>query len=183
MKTYNTIVLVTTPSANYSYKNKGSIYPFTSILYIGTILKQNGYNVKIIDDWYDKDYIDHLKNFVTNNRDRIIYIGFSVMTVCVPSSLLASTEIKEISNELPIVWGGAHPTLFPEQTLKNDAIDIVVINEGLSAAIDIAEHLQKNEDLSNVLGIGYKDILNNIKITSPAPLDSIKDLVINKEFK
>lgn len=175
MNNYNTIILVTTPPIKYSYRRKGYVYPFTSILYIGTILKKKGYNIKVIDGWYDKNYIDHLRQFVIDNKNKIIYVGFSVMTVCVPSSLKASIEVKKIKKELKVVWGGAHPILFPEQTLKNHAVDIAITNEGLLTAVNLAKHIQKKEDLSSIRGIGYKSASGKINITPPAQLDEIKD--------
>ena len=41
-----------------------------------------------------------------------------------------SKVIKEFDKSIPIVWGGAHPTLLPEMTLKDEMVDIIATGEG-----------------------------------------------------
>ena len=56
----------------------------------------------------------------------------------------------------PIVWGGVHPTLLPEQTASNDYVDIVVRGEGELIIKDLANALASNQPLDNVAGITYR---------------------------
>jgi anaerobic magnesium-protoporphyrin IX monomethyl ester cyclase len=42
---------------------------------------------------------------------------------------------------LPLVWGGWHPTLFPEQTAASDLADFVVAGDGETALLAIADYL------------------------------------------
>ncbi len=55
----------------------------------------------------------------------------------------------------PLVWGGVHPTLLPEQTASNDFVDIVVRGEGELIIKDLANALSSNEPLDAVAGITY----------------------------
>ena len=55
----------------------------------------------------------------------------------------------------PIVWGGVHPTLLPEQTATNDYVDIVVRGEGELIIKDLANKLALNQSLEDVAGITY----------------------------
>ena len=55
----------------------------------------------------------------------------------------------------PLVWGGVHPTLLPEQTASNDFVDIVVRGEGELIIKDLANTLALNHPLDDVLGITY----------------------------
>jgi radical SAM superfamily enzyme YgiQ (UPF0313 family) len=100
----------------------------------------------------------------------------TVMTTQVPLALKASIMVKKCDASIPVVWGGAHPTLFPQQTVSNENVDIVAINEGTSTAISLARCLQNNGDLSTVNGIAYKKNDHSIHMTMPAPLDNIKEL-------
>lgn len=171
----NKIILLNfPPSIDYSYINKGTIYPSTAVMLIGTLLKNNGFDVHIIDGAYNEDYLEVLNNYIKENG--IIYIGMSVMTTQVPFALEASKIIKNNNKNIHIVWGGIHPTLFPEQTLSNQNIDIVVINEGAFTALELAKCLRDNGDLDAVKGIGYKDENNNIHITYPRDLEDIEEL-------
>ncbi len=57
-------------------------------------------------------------------------VGLSVMTCQVPHALELTCAAKALCKDVSVVWGGAHPTLFPEQTVRHPAIDWVVIGEG-----------------------------------------------------
>ena len=59
--------------------------------------------------------------------------------------------------KLPIIWGGIHPTFNPHQTLENENIDVVVIDEGDLTFLELIEKFGTNESLKDVLGIGYKE--------------------------
>lgn len=171
----NKIVLLNFPPAtDFSYANKGIIYPNNAIMLLGTLLKNNGYEVKIIDGAYNKDYLEVLKNYV--KEEKVLYVGMAVMTTQVPFALEAAKVIKNYSKNTLVVWGGPHPTLFPEQTLNNENIDIVAINEGSSTAVDLARAFRDNVDLKTIKGIGFKDKNKRICINSPGDLDEIDKL-------
>ena len=55
----------------------------------------------------------------------------------------------------PLVWGGVHPTLLPEQTASNDYVDIVVRGEGELIIKDLADAIAANQPLDGVAGITY----------------------------
>ncbi|MCX5807574.1 MAG: radical SAM protein [Proteobacteria bacterium] len=173
----NIIVLINYPPAkDFSYSHKGFTYPSTSILLIGTYLKQNGYEVRILDGAYHSDYIERIKVLLNKEADHILYIGMSVMVTQIPFALEASKAIKSIQKEVPIVWGGPHATLYPEQTLKDRNVDIVVINEGMQTALNIAGCLKSGTGLEAVRGIGFKDNENQLYFTEPGDPDDIKAL-------
>jgi len=89
------IVLINLPlSSTYSYQNKGSFYPSTAIILIGSLLKKAGNEVKIIDGCYHENYLEILCNYLVDNKERLIFIGLSVMTPQVPVALKVSKEIK-----------------------------------------------------------------------------------------
>jgi anaerobic magnesium-protoporphyrin IX monomethyl ester cyclase len=164
------------PAVGVSYTNKGSIYPSTSILLIGSYLTRNGYKVRIIDGAYDQDYKDKLKSVLNDMEGQILFVGMSVMVTQIPFALEASKIVKGVNPDIHVVWGGPHPTLYPEQTLRDDHVDIVVINEGTSTALDISRSLARDSDLGLIPGIGYKDAEKVKHFTHPASLDDINDL-------
>ncbi len=171
----NKIVFLNFPPArDFSYANKGIIYPNNAVMLLGTLLRDNGYEVKIIDGAYDEDYLGILKDYL--GREKPLYAGMTVMTTQIPFALEAAEVIKKHSKDTPVVWGGPHPTLFPEQTLNNENIDIVAINEGSATAVDLARCLRDNADLRTVKGIGFKDKNKGICINSPSDLDEIDKL-------
>jgi radical SAM superfamily enzyme YgiQ (UPF0313 family) len=62
----------------------------------------------------------------------------------------ASKVVREISPEVPIVWGGLHATLLPEQTLECQYVDVVVMGEGETVFLDLVRALEGKKDLEEV---------------------------------
>lgn len=124
----------------------------SGILSIGTLLKINGYDVILIDPMVDRNYFIHIKD----NLDDCLFVGISAMTAGVASGLEISGYIKDINPDIPIVWGGIHPTLFPEETLKDPLVDIVVWGEGEATCLELAFALGAKKDLHSVRGLGFK---------------------------
>jgi len=140
--------------------------PPLGLLYVGDALKKNGYDVQIFH--CTPNEIEKKAKIIV--RKDPIFIGFSVITGNqTRHSAEMSKEIKKRS-DIPVVWGGPHPTLVIEQCLSEEYIDIVVRGEGEETSIDLAGVLEKKGGLKKVEGIGYKDKKNKIRLTEPRPL-------------
>lgn len=161
------------PSTNYSYLGAGSIYPATGILVIGTILKSRGLTVQVIDGTVKSDYARKTLDSIDKST---VMIGFSVMTSQVPLALELSELIKASCPEIPIIWGGIHPILFPEQTLRNSNIDIVVTGEGYYATLCLIDYLNGKIGLKQIRGVGFKDAAGNIVLNEQSEPDDISTL-------
>ncbi|MBF0300711.1 MAG: B12-binding domain-containing radical SAM protein [Oligoflexia bacterium] len=171
----NLVVLVNLPLCNYSYKDKGNVYPATAILLIGSYLKKNGFEVIIVDGTYDEQYESNLLNLLEKRSKDIVYIGLSVMVVQIPFALDLMKSIKKNFSDLKVVIGGAHPSLYPSESLKYLGVDFVVVNEGTHAAIELANVLSKGDDFTKIKGICYlKD--NQISFTPNDKIDDLKEL-------
>ena len=141
-----------------------------SLLAIAGLPVQQGYKVEIIDQRTDKNWKQHLKQRLNS----ALCVGTTAMTgPQIKYALEISKFVKENSNT-PVIWGGVHASLLPEQTLKNRYIDIVVKGEGDYTFFDIIKALEKNKnELKKVKGIYYK---SNGKIKKTPEREFIKDL-------
>ena len=167
------IVLINLPpSTNYNYRSAGSIYPATGILVIGTILRSQGFAVQVIDGTVKNDYIKRTMDSVDNG---VVMVGFSVMTSQVPLALDLSKSIKAKRPDIPIIWGGIHPILFPEQTLRNSNIDLVVTGEGTKTILHLIDYINGRISLQQVRGVGYKNALGVVALNEPSEEDDIND--------
>jgi radical SAM superfamily enzyme YgiQ (UPF0313 family) len=72
-------------------------------------------------------------------------------------ALAACRLVREMYPDVPIIWGGIHGSLLPEQTLENPYIDIVVVGEGEETFPELVKALESGTPLSNVPGICYKE--------------------------
>ena len=136
------------------YKQKGSFTLSMGLVVIGTVLKRHGFEVKIIDMAYDQNYRDLIINEV---NDRIAFVGCSVMTTQVPAALEISRLIKSLNSDIPVVWGGPHPTLFYDQTASHSDVDIAVVNECTKIIPQLAKTLALRESLEGIDGVAFKN--------------------------
>jgi len=170
----NKIILVNLPPArNYTYDKAGTVYPATSLLLLGTILKKKGFDVYLVDGAV---YADYQNKVIDDLSDDVLFVGLSIMTSQLLPACALSQEIKNIRTDIPIIFGGIHPTLYPEQTVKNACVDIAVINEGSKTVMEIVEYLNSQRSLSDVKGIAYKNDVGVSQLTPPQDYDDISCL-------
>lgn len=164
----------------YSYvkaDKNNSIRPSLGLLYIAAALrKATGINVRIIDCNAEGIDMDTLGKLINNESPDLA--GFSILTFNLLNCIDAAKLIRKVSPRTKICFGGWHATLYPEETLKLDCVDYIVIGEGEYTFAELAEYCRKKEfsqnDLLSIKGIGYKIPSGEIKIN---PLrDVIKDL-------
>lgn len=154
---------------NHSEDHSEKILPL-GILSIGSALKGAGFEIELVNIT-EKEIVETASSIVSKKP---LYVGLSVMTGRQTAhSANLSKKIKILDPGLPIVWGGIHPSLLPEQCLSEDYIDYVVMGEGEETSIEFTNKLQNKESLDEVLGLGYKKG-GNPRINPGRPF--IKDL-------
>ena len=105
----------------------GKVVPM-GLISIAAFLEANGYNIKIFDARFyrKKDLLSLIKR---ETKD-VDCVGISAMTSQVKHGLQLSDFVRSLNKGTPLIWGGIHPTLFPEQTCQDKAIDYVIKGEG-----------------------------------------------------
>ncbi len=97
-------------------------------------------------------------------------VGISVLTPASGSALMVADIVKRIKGDIPVVFGGVHPTTLPEETVKNENVDIVVRGEGEYTFLDVAKSFSGEEKLSDIPGITYKEEDGKIVYNPDRPL-------------
>ncbi|HDH00229.1 MAG TPA: hypothetical protein ENG80_00260, partial [Nitrospirae bacterium] len=168
--------------------NRGS-YPI-GLTNLATYIKSQGHDVEIFDTTFYKQFteegrdnirvkvgiykpVDNPMPTVYNESDlntdllqkieefRPDIIGFSILSAQFYFSLGMSAKLKEVYPEMPIIYGGLHPSIAPEETIRQDSVDMICIGEGEYA---IAELLDKMSDRKDITGIKNLWVKQNGKI-------------------
>jgi radical SAM superfamily enzyme YgiQ (UPF0313 family) len=156
-----------------SFESVGSIAPKLGLLYIASALEGAGYEVHFLDSVLEGYDIDKALNEAVKLSPDII--GITTETPNMRRSALFSKKVKNVL-DIPIVFGGPHPTLLPKEVLSHDSIDYVVIGEGEASAVEMVNALNSDspaEMISKIKGIGYK---NNGKIIITEQSERIRNL-------
>lgn len=146
------------------------------VLTVAAIPFLKGYKIKIIDQRLDDHWKNTLKQELKTNP---ICVGITSMTGKQIKYALEASEIVKTNSDVPVVWGGVHATLLPEQTLKNPVIDFIVTYEGDYSFTDLIYALEKGKDYSKIKGICYKKkgkFVQNPKRKTIINLDELPDL-------
>lgn len=143
--------------------------PPDSLLAIAALPHKEGYNVKIIDQRIDKNWRETLRREI---KDAMLF-GTSSMTGPQIKYALEASKIVKQNSEIPVVWGGVHSSLLPEQTIENKNIDVVVKGEGDFSFLEVIKAIENGKGLNKVRGIYYK---HNKKILKTGERELIKDL-------
>lgn len=126
-----------------------------SLIYIATPLKDD-FKILIIDQRIDHNWRTILKNELS--KDKIICAGISSMTgPQILGGIEAASIIRKVSPDIPVVWGGVHPSLLPEETIKTPLVDIIVIGDGEDTFRELVGALREGSDKKHIRGIIYKD--------------------------
>lgn len=141
------------------------------LLAVASLPDKAGYSIKIIDLKLDDNWHNTLKQSIGKDT---LCVGITCSTGrMINSALEVAGRVRKINPLIPIVWGGPHPTLLPEQTMENPLVDIVVINEGERIFMELIDALSTGKTLINIKGIYYKEN-GSVIVNSPAKI--IEDL-------
>jgi radical SAM superfamily enzyme YgiQ (UPF0313 family) len=146
-------------------KNKAiAAFPPLGLLYLATILRENGIDVSILDQPGQGLTIDETTKWILQQTPDVL--GFSALTSSGITAALISKQVKQKNPNIKIVIGNHYATFNPERILKQyPQIDIVVRGEGEQTIIQLVSCLEKDGDLSTVKGIHYRK--NQIIIANP----------------
>lgn len=112
------------------------------------------YNMIFIDTGIDNNWENSLLNSISHEP---LCAGVSVMGgSSISYAIRASELIKEASPNIPVVWGGSHPSLFPVETCKELFVDYTIAGEGESSFLKLCDQLNINGDVESIPGLAYK---------------------------
>jgi len=133
-----------------------------SVLSIAALPHAKGYDVTILDLRVLASWEDVLKKYLEDARP--ICVGITSLTGPSLRDLLICIKIiKQVDSTIPVIFGGVHATLLPEQSLAVNGIDIVVKGEGDYTFFNLIKVFEKNtleealrnDVLNSVLGVYY----------------------------
>ncbi|MCG7850231.1 MAG: B12-binding domain-containing radical SAM protein [ANME-2 cluster archaeon] len=160
-----------------------------SLLALARMVRQD-FNVRIINAVTDTDY----KQQILEACQDALCLALSSMTCYqIRDGLNVCAVVKEQYPDLPIIWGGYHPSTQPEQTLESPLIDIVVRGQGELTFRDVILRIYENSSLEGVPGVSYKQdghIITNpdreftdLNEFPPIPYDMINVETHVKDYK
>jgi anaerobic magnesium-protoporphyrin IX monomethyl ester cyclase len=125
------------------------------LLYLAGMLEHHGIEVMVIDAAAEQLDISTTINKVAEWNPDLIGIGAT--TVIFEGAKELATGLKCELPEIPIILGGYHVSLVPEEAMEHTAFDIGVMHEGEYTIMEIIEYYNGERELSSIEGIVYRD--------------------------
>lgn len=120
--------------------------------YLSSVLKNAGHEVSLIHVRSMPEREDFIAEVKKNNPD---LIGFSVTSNMFPLVVEWSSWIKE-EMDIPIICGGKHVTLVPDESIKVPSLDMLCIGEGEEALLELCDSLEQGKDFFYIKNIWVK---------------------------
>src|SRR4051812_43469243 len=117
----------------------GTLGPPLGLLSLAGALRQAGYEPCIIDASLFPDYRQRVTDAVTD----CLCFGVSLLTgPMILDAIEISQMVKQMRPDLPVVFGGWHPTLRTHETLREPFVDIVVRHQGEATLVELLDRLR-----------------------------------------
>jgi len=110
-------------------KDQQGVYPPLGLLYMAAHLKSTGrYEVSIID--CQAEDLSHRECAERVDEIKPAVVGLTAMTFTLVDVKLVIQEIRAKNPSIPIVVGGPHTAIYPNETFEGLGADYVVVGEG-----------------------------------------------------
>ena len=140
-----------------------------ALVAVGSHLDPERYEVVIVDGRLEDDPAAA----VLDELDGAVCLGLSVLTGDpIRDALLISRRAKEQHPDLPVVWGGWHPSLFPRECLEEPAVDATVQGQGEATFAEIVKRLEAGDGLEGVAGCTWRDG-GEVRRNPPRPFEDV----------
>lgn len=124
---------------------------------ISSVLKEQGHSIALFDTTFimDEPFDDiasKLRDKIDEFKPDILLVGCRSLEIDFMNKLLKVANKKNI----PVIVGGQHPTVSPEEVIKSDVVDYICVGEGEEAISDLVKVLETNSDTTNIKNIWTK---------------------------
>lgn len=160
------------------------ISPYYDVTSIGmrilsSCLKKAGHDTKMI--FLPQAHTRNQEDFLVYENDEMIkdlleicagsdLIGLTLMTNYYFRGIHLTRQLKKKIN-IPIIWGGVHPTVRPEECLET--ADLVCISESEHTIVELCNRIEEGKDFSDVPGTAFT---RDGKVVRNDPKNFVQDL-------
>lgn len=137
---------------NASFKKFAAVQPPLGLAYLAAVLKRKSTAITVIDANAERLTIEQTVKRILESEPDIL--GFTMTTPLVDVSLQIVEQVKS-KKDVPIIVGGPHPTVMPEELLEGNKIDIVVRGEGEETINELYDYFRGTRRLDSIPGISF----------------------------
>jgi anaerobic magnesium-protoporphyrin IX monomethyl ester cyclase len=131
----------------------GLIGPPLSLLSLAAPLRDAGFDPHVIDGALKPDYLALVEKEIQD----CLCFGVSLLTgPMIADTIAVASHVKRLRPDLPVIFGGWHPSLLPAQTLREPFVDAIVLHQGELTLLEAVQRLEARKGLDLVGGCWFK---------------------------
>ncbi|MEW5693767.1 MAG: cobalamin-dependent protein, partial [Candidatus Hydrogenedentota bacterium] len=148
-------------------------YPAIALPSLAAYLENHNISVKLCDAPVNELNEHQIKRVIGETMPGVV--GITFMTSQFGTAKIVAKMVKNISQSIPVIVGGVHASVLPEETLRTcDYFDYVVYGEGELTLLEfMQQYLADRLQPDTIKGLVYR---NNGEIIKNAPRELISDL-------
>jgi len=111
-----------------------------------------------------QDALDNPNHYVWEEVRQVIrqyqpdLVGITTKSCMVPAAQIISRIAKEVNSDRPVIWGGPHASICPDETINFDHVDFVARHEGEQTIVEFAEMLESGRrSWGDIDGLVWRD--------------------------
>ncbi len=159
---------------------------------LASVLKANGHSVRQIflpADTYSHLHVreGHIMQMEQSMVDDLVqlcetadFVGVSFLSSMFDVAVQATRALQMGHPDLPIAWGGFHPSTMPQQAL--DFVDIVAVGEGEYALLELVDRIEAGEDYFDLRNFWFRKPDGKVVSNPHRPLVSDLDSLPFQEY-
>jgi radical SAM superfamily enzyme YgiQ (UPF0313 family) len=167
-------VLLINPRSNLPIETRTS--PSLGLAYLAAVSEQEGHQVRV----YDGDVEEMPLEAVLRELEPQI-VGITANTTQITAAWRDAAVVKSVS-DVPVVLGGPHPTVLPEESAAKPFVDAVVRGEGEATWVEILSRLDKGEPSKagmswhGIQGIAFRQADGSVMSMPDRPVIPVEEL-------
>ena len=119
---------------------------------------------------------DDPEGAVAAKLDGALCLGVTVLTGApIRDAVRVSRAAKARRPDLPVIWGGWHPSMFGRECLEEASVDITVQGQGELTFAEIVDRLERGETMEGCEGICYRDADGAVHSNPPRAIHDINE--------
>lgn len=141
-----------------------------ALVAVGSHLDPERYRVVIIDGRLERNPVSALRSHL----DDAVCLGVTVLTGApIRDAVEVSRAAKALRPDLPVVWGGWHPSMFGAECLDEPSVDVTVQGQGEATFAELVERLAAGEALDGCLGCVHRGAGGALHRNYARPIEDI----------
>jgi len=124
---------------------------------VGTYVRlHSDHEVRILDFMaFRRSWRDRLQRVLDEYQPDLI--GMYIASPYFPAARQVAEEIRRLRPGVPILAGGHHPTLSPDEVMAQPVFDMLIIGEGEKPMVELLDTLAEEQSLERVPGLWWRD--------------------------